>query len=122
MTRACSLYRDERGGLAVEFALTAPVFFALLFGALQGALMLWTQLGLQHAVERAARCAAVNTTLCGTSVQVQTYAVTQGLATNLPSSAFTLTNETCGKAVTGTASARFVTLTVNLSARSCFPK
>jgi Flp pilus assembly protein TadG len=122
MTRGRALRRDERGSSAVEFALTAPAFLALLFGALQGALMLWTQLGLQHAVERAARCAAVNTALCGTSDQVQAYAVTQGLANGLASGAFTLTTESCGKAVSATTSVRFVTASVSLYARSCFPK
>ena len=110
--------RDERGSAAIEFGLTAPAFLALLFGALQGALMLWTQLGLQHAVERAARCAAINASLCGTSAQVQAYAVTQGLANALPTSAFTLVSTGC---VSGTANVRFVISTVSLSARSCFP-
>lgn len=122
MKRRAPFATDERGGAAIEFALTAPAFLALLFGALQGALMLWTQLGLQHAAERASRCAAVNASLCGSSAQVQTYAVSQGLANGLSSSAFTLTTETCGKAVVATANVRFVTSTVSLSARSCFPK
>jgi Flp pilus assembly protein TadG len=122
MRRARFFRTDIRGNSAVEFALTAPAFLALLFGAIQGGLMLWTQLGLQHAVERAARCAAVNATLCGTSDLVQAYAVTQGLASSVAAGAYTLTNETCGKAVTATKSVRFVTSTVSLSARSCFPK
>jgi Flp pilus assembly protein TadG len=122
MRRPARFIADQRGATAVEFALTAPAFFALLFGALQGGLMLWTQLGLQHAVERAARCAAVNTTVCGTQDQVQTYAVSQGLANSGNAGVFTLTTESCGKAVSATASVRFVTTTVNLAARSCFPK
>jgi Flp pilus assembly protein TadG len=122
MTRGFFLSTDDRGSSAVEFALTAPAFLALLFGALQGGLMLWTQLGLQQAVERAARCAAVNATLCGTSDLVKSYAVTQGLASGVTTGSFTLTTETCGKAVTATQSVRFVTATVSLSARSCFPK
>ena len=85
--------------------------------------MLWTQLGLQHAVERAARCAAVNATLCGTPDLVQAYAVTQGLASSVAAGAYTVTDDnTCGKAVTATKSVRFLTATVSLSARSCFPK
>src|SRR5947207_15100053 len=37
------------GATAVEFALTAPVFFAIVFGLIDAGLMLWMQLGLQHA-------------------------------------------------------------------------
>jgi Flp pilus assembly protein TadG len=122
MRRGFFFPTDDRGNSAVEFALTAPAFLALLFGAFQGGLMLWTQLGLQHAVERAARCAAVNATLCGTSDLVKAYAVTQGLASSVASGSYTLTTETCGKAVTATQSVRFVTATVSLTAKSCFPK
>ncbi len=118
MMQARSFRADERANAAIEFALTAPAFLALLFGAFQGALMLWTQLGLQHAAERAARCAAINTTLCGTSAQVQAYALTQGLANSLPASAFTLVSSGC---VSATANVRFVISTVSLSAQSCFP-
>ena len=53
------------GASAVEFGLTAPVFFAALLGALELGVLFWTNLGLQHATERAARCASVNKTICG---------------------------------------------------------
>lgn len=113
---------DQRGLAAVELAFVAPAFLAMAFGLLQGGLMVWRQMGLQHATERAARCAAVNPSLCGSSELVQAYAVSQGLAANLPGGAFTLTNEACGSAVTGASTARVVTWTISLSARSCFPR
>lgn len=122
MKRLRPFARHDGGATAVEFAFAAPAFFALLLGALQGALMFWTQLGLEHAVERAARCAAINSTICGTQAQVQAYALTQDLAKTLSASVFTLTSEACGQAVTATTSVSFVTSTVNLSARACFPK
>jgi Flp pilus assembly protein TadG len=43
--RFCS---DERGTTVLEFALTVPIFFMLLFGVVGGGLLLWMQLGLQH--------------------------------------------------------------------------
>jgi len=43
------------GASAVEFGLGAPVFFAALLGALELGVLFWTNLGLQHAAERAAR-------------------------------------------------------------------
>ncbi|HLZ05400.1 MAG TPA: TadE/TadG family type IV pilus assembly protein [Bradyrhizobium sp.] len=57
------LWRDEQGASALEFALTAPVFFLFLFGIIELGLMFWTQIGLQHGAEMAARCATIHTTL-----------------------------------------------------------
>jgi TadE-like protein len=51
--------RDARGTTAVEFGLTGPIFFAVLFGVIEGGLLLWTQVRLQHGVEMAARYATV---------------------------------------------------------------
>ena len=53
---------DNRGASAVEFALTAPVFFVMLFAVIDGGLLLWTQVGLQHGAEAAARCASIDMT------------------------------------------------------------
>ena len=54
------LIRDSKGAALVEFAVTAPFFFLLIFGIIQAALMLWAQVGLQHGTEAAARCAAIS--------------------------------------------------------------
>jgi Flp pilus assembly protein TadG len=51
---------DTRGGVIVEFAVTFPFFLALMFGIVQAGLILYTQTGMQHGVEVAARCASVN--------------------------------------------------------------
>jgi Flp pilus assembly protein TadG len=51
---------DTRGATLVEFSVTLPFFLLLTFGLVQAGLLLWTQLGLQHGVEMAARCASVN--------------------------------------------------------------
>lgn len=55
--------RDVDGASLVEFAVTAPLFFLLMFGIIQAALMLWAQVGLQHGTEAAARCASVSDTI-----------------------------------------------------------
>jgi Flp pilus assembly protein TadG len=52
--------RDGEGASLVEFAVTAPLFFLLMFGIIQASLMLWAQVGLQHGTEAAARCASVS--------------------------------------------------------------
>jgi Flp pilus assembly protein TadG len=51
---------DTRGGTLVEFTVTIPLFLSLMFGLVQAGLLLFTSSGLQHGVERAARCASVN--------------------------------------------------------------
>jgi TadE-like protein len=51
---------DTRGNSLVEFTVTLPLFLLLMFGLVQAGLLLYTQNGLQHGVEVAARCASVN--------------------------------------------------------------
>jgi Flp pilus assembly protein TadG len=121
-----SFRRDERGVTAVEVAITAPVFFLVLFAIIEGGLMLWTQLGLQHGVQLAARCAGVNTTLCGSDSAVKSFASQQALGVNPDPSIFTVTNAACGKQVTANYTFNFTVAYVGLpsialSAQSCFP-
>ena len=54
------LWDDTRGSVLVEFTVTLPLFLLLTFGLLQAGLLLYTEAGLQHGVEVAARCASVN--------------------------------------------------------------
>ena len=54
------IWDDTRGSVLVEFTVTLPLFLLLMFGLLQAGLLLYTQAGLQHGVEAAARCASVN--------------------------------------------------------------
>jgi Flp pilus assembly protein TadG len=54
------MWDDTRGNALVEFTVTASLFLLLMFGLLQAGLLLYTQAGLQHGVEAAARCASVN--------------------------------------------------------------
>ena len=54
------LLGDTRGSVLVEFTVTVWLFLLLTFGLLQAGLLLYTQAGLQHGVEAAARCASVN--------------------------------------------------------------
>ena len=121
------LFRDCRGTTAVEFALLAPAFFMLMSAVIEGGLLLWTQIGLQHGAQAASRCASVNQTLCGTSANVQTYAAQQSLGLNVAPSTFTYTVTACGNQVS--ANYNFVFFlgyfmnrpVLTLSAQSCFP-
>ncbi|MBF9234255.1 TadE/TadG family type IV pilus assembly protein [Microvirga alba] len=52
---------DERGATAIEFALVAPVFLALVFGIFHLSLLGFTVASLNYAVEKGARCNAIAT-------------------------------------------------------------
>jgi len=115
------------GTTAVEFGLTAPVFFALVFGLIDFGLLLWTQLGLQHATELAARCASVNKTICADASAIQTYASTPVFGMTVPTSVFTASQVACGNQVTanfdfGLIGGFFGTPVITLNAAACFPK
>lgn len=122
-----SLWHDTAGSSAVELGMTAPFFFALLFGLIEGALVLWTQLGLQHATAMAARCASIDVSTCKDSGTVQSYAVQQTFGVNPPASTFSFTTPSCGNQVSASYKYNFVTTSfgtpsLTLTARSCFPK
>jgi Flp pilus assembly protein TadG len=121
------MLRDCRGATAVEFAMTAPLYFLLLFAMIEGGLLVWTQIGLQHGAEAAARCASVNTTLCGTSANTQNYAAQNAFGLSIAPSVFTVTSPACGNQVSATyafgfLSTSFGVSSLTLSAQSCFPK
>jgi Flp pilus assembly protein TadG len=126
MTRVRTFAGETGGATAVEFALTAPMFMALVWGIIEVGLGLWTQYGLENGVEAAARCASVNTKTCTGSSTIATYAANNTMGVTIPSSAFTFSKVSCGNQVS--ASYDFAYLTnvfhapkVTLAAQACFP-
>jgi hypothetical protein len=97
----------------------------MIFGLMQLGGMAWTQVALNYAVQEAARCAAVRTDLCGSSSAVQTYAASQTLGLNIPSSAFQVQLGTaCGTDVRASLAYSFIVSpfskpTTNLAAEVC---
>ncbi len=126
MKRA-NIWRDEQGTSAVEFALIAPVFFLFIFGIIAFGLLFWTQIGMQHGAEMAARCASINTTLCPTSnpSAITNYALQQALGLSLPSSTFTYSTPACGNQVSASYTFEFPDILnrspLTLTAQACFP-
>jgi Flp pilus assembly pilin Flp len=59
MTMFRKLARQDRGAAAMEFALAAPVLFTMVVGLSQLGIMYSANTGVHHAVEEAARLAAV---------------------------------------------------------------
>jgi hypothetical protein len=118
----------ERGGSTmVEFAFVGLLFIGLILGVIEVGRVLWTLNALHYGAQQAARCAAVNSTLCGTSALLQSWAAGIGGST-LPGSAFSLTSPdpACGKQVVATYPMKlyipYVSMSPNLSATACFPK
>jgi Flp pilus assembly protein TadG len=124
---ANKIWRDERGTTALEFAILAPVFFLIIFGIIAFGLLFWTQVGLQHGAEMAARCASTNTTLCpnGNQSAVTNYAMQQALGLSLPASTFTYITRDCGNQVSATYTFVFPDILnlspLKLTALACFP-
>jgi Flp pilus assembly protein TadG len=115
---------DKSGAAAVEFAFVGLALIFLLFGIVECGQMLWTQNALQYAVEQAARCAVVNTTTCGTTSQIQTYAASKAYGLSLSSSVFSVATPSCGTQVSASlpyATGLPLKISVTLSAQSCRP-
>lgn len=91
--------RDVRGTTAVEFALTAPAFFLLLFGGVQVGMALWTSSALQHGAEAAARCASITPSICDSPKSIQQFAANNSYGLNPPASAFTVSTCTASNGV-----------------------
>ena len=133
ISRLARLWADERGANAVEFAIVAPLLIAMLFGIFEFGQAVWTQGILDYAVEQAARCASINTTTCGSSAAIATYASQQTSPLNLAASVFSATTPTCGNQVTASYTFSFVgtmpligdtalyPTSVVLTSSSCYP-
>src|SRR6202035_5573687 len=89
-----------RGAAAVEYGLLLPMLLLFILGLMECGRLFWTYTTLDRAAQAAARCGAVNATLCGTSTQIQDYAVTQAYGLTVSASAFTASTPTCGVLVT----------------------
>jgi Flp pilus assembly pilin Flp len=122
--RPFKLFRDERGAAAVEYALVLPVFITLIIGALCLGSVAFAANGLHYAVQDAARCAAVKTTVCSNSSTTIAYAQSRYSGPKI-APVFTFSTAGCGHTVTGAGSYPLIlavaTIHVPLSASACYP-
>ena len=114
------------GTTAVETAIVVPAFLLLLFAVIEAGLLFWTQTTLQFAVEAAARCAVVNTTQCGRTSAIQSYAASQALGMTVSGSSFNVSQPSCGYQVSISYPFSFIVSglfpgTITLNAKSCHP-
>lgn len=120
--------RREAGAAAIEYALILPAVLLFVIGIMDVGRLMWTYTTLYRAAEAAARCAAINTTQCGTAAQTQSYAADQAWGLTIDASAFIPTEETCGFQVKGTYDFTFAIPaftatfgTITLTATACYP-
>lgn len=115
---------DRGGGPAIELALVLPVFAVMVIGAISASQLMGAMSGLNYAVGEAARCSAVNETVCGPPGATEAYARSKYRATAaMP--VFTVSNEACGHTVRGVITLQmdlaFRVVDVPLTATACFP-
>lgn len=122
--RALAVARE--GATAVETAIVLPIFLLFVFGVSEIGRALWLQSALQFAVEDAARCAAINTTTCGTTPAIQSYAASRVVGLTIPPTSFNVTSPICGMQVSinyafSSVVPNLVPFSVTLAAQSCHP-
>lgn len=118
-----ALSSNTEGNAIVEFALVLPAIVMFILGIMQGGVALWDQNELTYAVQEAARCASINTTICGTSSQITSFAAARSSA-GFDSSVFTATTASCGNQVSASYPIQLVfpfSVSVTLTAQSCYP-
>lgn len=126
MSRLLHLCRDRSGAAAVEAAFTLPLLLSVLLGTMEVGRLAWTQAALNFAVQEAARCADVQTTVCGTPAATAAYASQKTAPLTIPASAFTVTTTTCGVQVKASYAYSFMVraiapVTPTLTAQVCRP-
>ena len=115
---------DRQGSTIVEYTLIMPIFILAIFGAVQAGLLIWAQIGLQHGVDMAARCASVsdaainagrdpsaapansatncynlNGNITANAARVKTYAASQSYGLTPAASLFSVSISPCGNLV-----------------------
>ena len=119
---------DDGGTTAVEFAIVAPVFVALLVGTISVCIGLFLIGSLHYAVQEGARCASVRTAcqVNGSPDATATVAYTQSQYFGpAVSPVFAYAAAPCGNSVSASINYSmnlgFRTFTVPISATACFP-
>ena len=120
-----SRFRERQdGGAAVEYALILPVFIILMVGGLSMGSVSMAANSLHYAVQDAARCAAVKTTVCSDSDKTTAYALSRYSGPQVAPQ-FSYSTAGCGHTVSATATyplgLAVTTFNVPLSASACYP-
>jgi Flp pilus assembly protein TadG len=116
---------DRNGSSTAEFAIVAPAALMMMIGGMYVSMLGFTAASLRYATEQGARCASINSTLCGTAANAQSYALSQFKNLSGSTATFTATSDSCGQKIVGSVSYTMnlatYRLVVPLSASACFP-
>ncbi len=116
--------RDRSGAAAIEYAFVLPVFAMLLIGVINMSQLMGALSGMHFAVEEAARCSAVNATLCPNPSSTIAYAASRYDGPDVGPQ-FQATQQGCGHSVTATAQFELdvavAVFDVPISAAACYP-
>jgi Flp pilus assembly protein TadG len=66
-----ALARADGGATAVEFAIILPVFVTLLFGIFEFSRMVFVSSSVQHAIDRAARLAVIDSDVTNSDIEAE---------------------------------------------------
>lgn len=115
---------DQGGGPAIEFALILPAFITLMIGTVCAANLAFAVNSLHYAVQDAARCAAVKTTVCSSASATISYAQGKYGGPQI-SPNFSYSTAGCGHTVSASATYPIYiatgTVNVPISAAACYP-
>jgi Flp pilus assembly protein TadG len=118
------LFRDNRGGSVVEFSLLSLPVVVFLFGIMQTGWLLWADNLLNVAVDAAARCGGVGSTISPCNADLVTTA--QQVFGPLSGASFSLNGSSCatngGIGLVGTYTMNIAfAFNVTITAKSCYP-
>jgi len=120
------LFRNNRGGAMVEFALVALPVVVFLCGIMQTAWVVWVDNLLQVSVDAAARCGAVKstTTPCAGGTTSNMIATANQVFGPMSGANFTANTSSCstGTGLSGTYTMNFLfVINLTVTAKSCYP-
>jgi Flp pilus assembly protein TadG len=91
---------DRSGAAAIEFALTAPLLFLFLFGAMSLGRWAWSAAQLRDLTQATARCVLVTPTACGSEARAAKWARANSRVFAAPKLAFA--SDGCGLGIAAT--------------------
>jgi Flp pilus assembly pilin Flp len=114
--------RNCDGAIAVEFAMLLLPMLLVLLGTFDTGFALLIETRITFAVEAAAKCGAVNTTVCGSPTEIATYGASVAAVRGLDASGFVVTTAACGINVRASHPyAGMVLPVLTLTAGACYP-
>jgi Flp pilus assembly protein TadG len=114
----------QRGANAIEMGIVMPVLTLMIVGAIYTGWLLYTTNVLFYAVESAARCGAVNATICPNAAQTQAFAAKLAMGVK---ATFVATTPACGEQVNAKYTFTFMlpfqskNLSLPLNITACYP-